>query len=58
MLTNLIANPVRYSPAVRGIVDLHSGKIWVDSTGVAGDGSTFHVGIVLAPKVSASSGKN
>jgi signal transduction histidine kinase len=33
----------------RGIVDLHGGRIWVDSTGVAGEGSTFHVEIPVAP---------
>jgi signal transduction histidine kinase len=33
----------------RGIVELHRGKIWVESTGVAGEGSTFHVQLPLAP---------
>jgi signal transduction histidine kinase len=35
----------------RGIVELHAGKIWFESTGVAGEGSTFHVQLPLAPQV-------
>jgi signal transduction histidine kinase len=34
----------------RGIVELHAGKIWFESTGVAGEGSTFHVQLPLAPR--------
>ena len=33
----------------RDIVELHGGKIWVESTGVEGEGSTFHVRLPLAP---------
>jgi signal transduction histidine kinase len=33
----------------RGIVELHAGKIWFESTGVAGEGSTIHVQLPLAP---------
>ena len=33
----------------REIVELHGGKIWVESTGVEGEGSTFNVEIPLAP---------
>lgn len=33
----------------RGIVERHGGKIWVESTGIAGAGSTFHVQLPLAP---------
>jgi signal transduction histidine kinase len=33
----------------RGILELHGGKISVESTGVPGEGSTFHVQIPLAP---------
>ena len=29
----------------RGIVERHGGKIWVESTGIAGEGSTFHVAL-------------
>jgi signal transduction histidine kinase len=35
----------------RGIIELHAGRIWFESTGVAGEGSTFHVQLPLAPVV-------
>jgi signal transduction histidine kinase len=39
---------------VRGIVELHAGKIWFESTGVDGEGSTFHVQLPTAPLAAAS----
>ena len=33
----------------RGIVELHGGKIWCESSGVQGEGSAFHVQLPLAP---------
>ncbi|HTE55253.1 MAG TPA: ATP-binding protein [Kofleriaceae bacterium] len=33
----------------QGIVEQHGGRIWVDSAGVAGLGSTFHVMLPIAP---------
>ena len=33
----------------RGIVEAHDGKIWVESSGVSGEGSTFHVLIPARP---------
>jgi PAS domain S-box-containing protein len=34
---------------VQGIVAQHGGRIWVDSAGVAGRGSTFHVVLPVSP---------
>jgi signal transduction histidine kinase len=28
---------------VRGVVDAHGGTVWIESTGVPGEGSTVHV---------------
>jgi signal transduction histidine kinase len=39
----------------RGIVELHAGKIWFESTGVSGEGSTFHVQLPLAPSAPPAS---
>jgi PAS domain S-box-containing protein len=38
---------------VQGIVAQHGGRIWVDSAGVAGRGSTFHVVLPVAPNAAA-----
>jgi signal transduction histidine kinase len=34
---------------VRGIVELHEGRVWLESSGVAGEGSTFHVQLPSEP---------
>lgn len=38
----------------QGIVEQHGGEIWVESTGVAGEGSTFHVRLPRSAKVRAT----
>jgi signal transduction histidine kinase len=38
----------------RGIVEQHGGKIWVESTGVDGDGCTFRVEIPMSPPKAAT----
>lgn len=39
----------------QGIVEQHGGEIWVESTGVAGEGSAFHVRLPRSALVRASS---
>ena len=36
----------------RNLVEIHGGRIWVESEGVAGQGSTFYVLLPLVPAAS------
>ncbi len=42
----------------QGIVEQHSGRIWVESTGVRGEGSTFHVWLPRETTTTGAAGVN
>ena len=38
-------------PISRRLVELHGGRLWAESTGVSGEGSTFYVELPLIAKI-------
>ncbi len=38
-------------PISRRLIEMHSGRIWAESTGVEGEGATFHVSLPMEAKV-------
>jgi signal transduction histidine kinase len=37
-------------PISRHLVELHGGRLWAESTGIPGEGSTFHVDLPIIAK--------
>jgi signal transduction histidine kinase len=38
-------------PISRRLVELHGGRLWAESTGVSGEGSTFYIELPLIAKI-------
>jgi signal transduction histidine kinase len=42
-------------PISRRLIEMHSGRLWAESTGVEGEGSTFYVSLPIEARIEEES---